>query len=112
MPLSIKRSTDAKNEIRGIRLAGVLSVVLISVMLGGAVLAYSSGARNSLLKSRDQVADQRAQLERAYGEIDRSIQELQQKKSVINRYLRDCDRSISDIDRALNAQDSAVRDMR
>lgn len=85
---------------------------LACVFLSGAVLAYSSSARNSLLRSRDEIADQRTKIERAYSEVDRKIQELQQQKSTLSHYLQDCDRSIRDIDRALSAQDAAYRDMR
>ncbi len=89
-----------------------ISIAAMLAVLGGVVLAYNSAARNSLLKSRDQVADQRAQLERAYRDVDRSIAELQQRKYTIGRYLQDCDRSIKELDRALSAQDAAVRDLR
>jgi len=75
-------------------------------------MAYSSSARNSLLRSRDQVADQQAQLTRAYNDLDRKIQELQQQKWNLNRYLQDCDRTLREIDRALSAQDSAYRNAR
>lgn len=85
-----------------------LSVILVA----GAVFAYNSDARNSLLRTRDQVADQRAQLERAYSQLDQQIDQLQQKKTAVYHYLQDCDRSIKDLDRALNAQDAAIRDIR
>jgi septal ring factor EnvC (AmiA/AmiB activator) len=82
---------------------GLFAVVLATA----AGLAYTSDARNSLLRSRDQVADQRFQLEKAYSEVDRKIQELQQQKYSIGKYLQDCDRTIRDIDKALSAQDAA-----
>jgi len=87
-------------------------IALALVLLGGAGLAYNSAARNSLLRSRDQVADQRAQLERAYRDVDRKMQELQQQKMTLYRYLQDCDRSIRDLDHALSAQDAVYRDVR
>jgi len=88
-------------------------LIMICILLGGvAASAYSSAARNSLLKSRDQVADQRYQLEKAYSDVDRAIQELEQKKSTMGRYLQDCDRTLREIDRALSAQDAAYRNMR
>jgi septal ring factor EnvC (AmiA/AmiB activator) len=71
------------------------------------VLAYNSAARDSLLRSRDQVADQRHQLERTYAELDKKIADLQQQKYTVGRYLADCDQTIRDLDRALSAQDSA-----
>ncbi len=74
-----------------------------------AAIAYTSGARSSLLRSRDQVADQRAQLLSAYNEIDKSIAQLQDKKFAINRYLTDCDRNLREIDRMLEVQDDAYR---
>lgn len=89
-----------------------LLVLLAFVSFAAAGWAYSSAARNSLLRSRDQVLDQKAQLERAYTDIDRKIAELQQQKYNAGRYIQDCDRSLRDIDRALNAQESAARDMR
>ncbi len=89
-----------------------LAIVLSILAAGGAVFAYNSGARNSLLRSRDQVADQKYQLERAYNDVDRKIAELQQQKWTISRYLSDCDRSLKEIDRALIAQDQAYRDAR
>lgn len=81
----------------------------IGVVSSVAAWAYSSDARNSLLKSRDQVADQRAKLQRAYSDIDKKIDELQQQKYSINQYLTDCDRTIRELDRTLAAQDSAYR---
>lgn len=90
-----------------------ITFTLISfVVLAGAAWSYSSGARDSLLKSRDQVADQRAQLQSAYSDIDRKIDELQKQKFNIGQYLQDCDRTLRDIDKALSAQDAAYRDMR
>ena len=81
---------------------------MLCLMLGGAaVLAYSSGARDSLLRSRDAVADQRFQLEKAYREIDQKIADLDRRKQEIGRYLTDCDRTIREIDRSLSAQDAA-----
>lgn len=74
-----------------------------------AAVAYTSGARDSLLKSRDQVADQRSQLMRAYNEIDKQIANLQNQKYSINRYLADCDRNLREIDRMLSVQDDAYR---
>lgn len=74
-----------------------------------AAIAYTSGARDSLLRSRDQVADQRTQLIRAYNEIDKQIANLQNQKYSINRYLTDCDRNLREIDRMLSAQDDAYR---
>ena len=88
------------------------SSLVFVLILGAGALAYSSAARNSLLRSRDEVSDQRYQLERAYSDVDRKIQELQQQKYSIGRYLRDCDSTLHDIDRALIAEDSAYRDMR
>ncbi len=90
----------------------VITPVVVLLLLGGAVFAYTSAARNSLLKSRDQVADQRFQLEKAYADVDQKINQLQQQKYTIGRYLTDCDRALKDIDKALSAQDSAVRGMR
>ncbi len=87
-------------------------IAVFSLLLGAAVLAYSSGARDSLLKSRDQVADQRFKLEKAYDEMGVKIRDLQQQQGVIGRYLADCDRSLRELDRALAAQDRAYRDMR
>jgi len=75
------------------------------MLAGVAVFAYNSSTRNSLLKSRDQIADQRFQLERACSDVDRKMQELQQQKNTMKHYLQDCDRTIRDIDRALSAQD-------
>ena len=90
-----------------------LCLVMVCLLLGGAAAsAYMSGARNSLLKSRDQVADQKYQLERAYNDVDRKIAELQQQKYTIGRYLQDCDRTLRDIDRALSSQDAAYRSAR
>jgi septal ring factor EnvC (AmiA/AmiB activator) len=80
--------------------------------VGGVVFAYSSSARNSLLRSRDQVADQRFQLEKACGDVDRKINDLQQQKYNMTRYLQECDRTIREIDRSLNAMDSAYRNVR
>jgi septal ring factor EnvC (AmiA/AmiB activator) len=80
---------------------------LCLVLGGAAVLAYSSGVRNSLLRSRDQVADQRFHLEKAYSEIDKKIDGLQRQKQEIGRYLQDCDRTIREIDRSLTAHDAA-----
>jgi septal ring factor EnvC (AmiA/AmiB activator) len=74
-----------------------------------AAMAYQSGARSSLLRSRDQVADQRHNLERAYADIDRKINELQNQKYQIGRYLTDCDRTLRDLDRALASSDAAYR---
>jgi septal ring factor EnvC (AmiA/AmiB activator) len=110
MPLT--KQIDAKLRTKERHPIHALTVAMAVVLLGGAVLAYSSGARNSLLRSRDQVADQRSQLERAYSDVDRKIQELQQQKWTLNRYLQDCDRTIKDIDRALSAQDAAYRNAR
>ena len=90
-----------------------LALALVTlVALSAAVWAYTSSARNSLLKSRDQVADQRYQLERAYADLDRKIGELQQQQYNIKRYLTDCDRTLRDIDRALSAEDAGYRNMR
>jgi septal ring factor EnvC (AmiA/AmiB activator) len=80
--------------------------------VGGVVYAYSSSARNSLLRSRDQVADQRFQLEKACNDVDRKIDELQKQKYNMSRYLQECDRTIREIDRSLNAMDSAYRNTR
>lgn len=74
-----------------------------------AAWAYSSNARNSLLKSRDQVADQKFQLQKAYSDVDRKIAELEKQKFAISRYLQDCDRTLHDLDHALSAQDSAYK---
>ena len=83
-----------------------IGLVLLTCLLTiGAVIAYNNGARNSLLKSRDQVSDQRYQLQQAYNDVDRKISDLQRQKYSISRYLTDCDRSLRDIDRALSAQD-------
>lgn len=89
-----------------------ITLALALLLLGGAVFAYTSGARNSLLKSRDQVADQKFQLEKAYRDVDQKIAQLQQQKYTIGRYLTDCDRALKDIDKALSAQDSALKGMR
>lgn len=89
-----------------------ITLLIAFVLFAGATWAYSSGARNSLLRSRDQVADQRGNLEKVYSELDRKIQELQQQKYTTGRYLQDCDRTIRDIDKALSAQDSAYRGSR
>jgi multidrug efflux pump subunit AcrA (membrane-fusion protein) len=110
IPLRVNALISNCFQIRSLRLALCMATVL--AILGGVVLAYNSAARNSLLKSRDQVADQRAQLERAYSDVDRTIDQLQEKKFAIGRYLQDCDRSIKELDRALSAQDAAVRDIR
>ena len=87
-------------------------IALSFLLLGASVLAYSSPARNSLLRSRDSVADQKFQLEKAYDDVDRKIAALQQQKYAIGRYLTDCDRSLRDLDRALSSQDAAYRDIR
>lgn len=89
-----------------------LRLTVALLLAGTGVLAYSSGARDSLLKSRDQVADQKFQLERTYNEIDKKIDELEKQKYTISRYLQDCDRALKDIDHALNAQDAAYRAVR
>lgn len=87
-----------------------LLIVCSLLLLGAAgAWAYSSGARNSLLKSRDQVADQRYKLERASSEIAGKIQDLQRQKYSIDQYLVDCDRTLKEIDRTLAAQDAAYR---
>lgn len=85
----------------------LLASLLIVTSL--AALAYSSDVRNSLLKSRDQVVDQRSKLEMAYSDIDKKIDQLQQQKASINRYLQDCDRTIRDLDKTLAAQEAAYR---
>ncbi len=89
-----------------LKLILIFTVFLLSCL---AAYAYTSSARNSLLKSRDQVADQRAKLERAYSEIDQKIAQLQDQKYSINRYLQDCDRTIREIDKTLSAQDQTYR---
>jgi hypothetical protein len=90
-----------------------LFLVIICLVAGvAAAWAYSSAARTSLLKSREQVKDQRFQLEKATDEIDRQIVELQKKKYTIDRYLVDCDRTLKDIDKTLNAGDDAYNQMR
>jgi hypothetical protein len=89
-----------------------LLMLMAFVLFAGAAWAYSSAARDSLLRSRDQVADQRFQLEKVYAEQDRRIQELQQQKYTTGRYLQDCDKTLRDLDRALSAQDSAYRSVR
>ncbi|MBX9694357.1 MAG: hypothetical protein K2Z81_18370 [Cyanobacteria bacterium] len=97
-----------KQKRRGLELSLVIACFLVT----GAALAYGNSARNSLLKTRDQVADQRYQLEKAYSDVDRAIQQLQQKKFSIGRYLQDCDRSLRELDRAISAQDKAYNDIR
>jgi hypothetical protein len=86
----------------------ILSVICLCG-IGAAALAYNSDARNSLLRSRDEVLYQRAQLERAYSDIDKKIAQLQSQKYAIGRYLTDCDKTLRDLDHALVAQDSAYR---
>lgn len=88
----------------------ILPITLLCLILGAAaVWAYTSSARNSLLKSRDQVADQQFQLKKASDEISGKINELQKQKYNIDRYIADCDRTLREIDRALNVQDDAYR---
>lgn len=90
----------------------ILAAAIVALVLGGAVAAYTSSARNSLLRSRDEVADQRYQLEKAYNDLGQKIEELQRQQYTIGRYLQDCDRTLREIDRALTAQDSAYRSAR
>jgi septal ring factor EnvC (AmiA/AmiB activator) len=91
------------------RAAYSLFIVISLLAAKATAVAYTSSARTSLLKSRDQVADQRQNLQRAYNDIDRKIDELQNQKYQIGHYLTDCDKTLKDLDRALNAQDSAYR---
>ena len=93
-----------------IRTKGLPLVAVSIILLGAAATwAYSSGARNSLLRSRDQVADQKYKLEQASNEISRKISDLQKQKYTIDQYLVDCDRTLRDLDRTLAAQDQAYR---
>jgi septal ring factor EnvC (AmiA/AmiB activator) len=96
------------------RTAAVMLLIALLFVggVGGVVFAFSSSARNSLLRSRDEVADQRFQLEKACNDVDRKINELQKQKYTMNHYLQECDRTIREIDRSLNAMDSAYRNMR
>ncbi len=90
--------------------SNTLSLLLtLALITATGALAYTSAARSSLLKSRDQVADQRFQLQKAYSDIDRKIDELEKQKFNIGKYLTDCDRTLRDLDHALSAQDAAYR---
>ncbi len=84
-------------------------LLLVCFLLAAAAIAYSNGVHDSLLRSRDQVADQRQQLERAYSEVDKKINQLQDQKYSISRYLQECDKTMRDLDKALSAQQSAYR---
>jgi septal ring factor EnvC (AmiA/AmiB activator) len=87
----------------------LLAILVCFVMATAAAVAFQSSARNSMLKSRDQVADQKRNLERTYADLDRKIAEMQDQKYKVGRYITDCDRTIHDLDHALAAQDSAYR---
>jgi septal ring factor EnvC (AmiA/AmiB activator) len=87
----------------------LFACVISFAIATAAAVAFQSAARTSLLKSRDQVADQKQNLERVYSDLDRKIAAMQDQKAQVGRYLTDCDRTLRDLDHALAAQDSAYR---
>jgi tetratricopeptide (TPR) repeat protein len=101
------RIAEAQKQFGLSKITGIL--VLTCLLVGAASFAFSSGARDSLLRSRDQVADQKYQLEKAYNDLDRKIDELQNQKANVGRYLTDADKTLRELDRAISAQDAAYR---
>jgi DNA repair exonuclease SbcCD ATPase subunit len=85
-----------------------LAILICAVTATAAAVADNS-ARNSMLRSRDQVSEQKHNLERAYADLDRKIDELQNQKYQVGRYLTDCDKTLHDLDHAIAAQDAAFR---
>ena len=88
-------------------LLGLLPVLLM--LAQECVHAYSSAVRDNLLKSRDALLDQQAQLERTDSALAGKIKDMQNQRATINMYLKDIDRSLRDLDIALQNQDYAQR---
>lgn len=87
----------------------LLTLSLAVFIAVACVNAYTSAVRDNLMKSRDALLDQQAQLERTDSALAGKIRDMQNQRATINMYLKDIDRSIRDLDMALQNQDYAAR---
>lgn len=63
--------------------------------------AYDQQVYNNLMRSRDALTGQQAELQRAYDETQKQIDALNQKLSRIDAYLKQVNSSLRDVDTAL-----------
>jgi hypothetical protein len=92
--------TGAKWKVR------LLSGLVVALAVVGSGTEQSAGydnyAYNNLLKSRDGLQGQKAELERARNDVLGAIDKLNQRLSRIDSYLGQVDDSLRDVNRALS----------
>jgi len=81
----------------------ILASVILAVVLSGwgrAVSSLDNQASNKLLQSRDALLSEERDIQRAYDEVSRQINELQRKQALLDSYLSQVHGAIRDVDRA------------
>lgn len=82
-------------------LAPTFTFVGILSFTGQNSLAYDQQVYNNLLKSKDALVTQQAELQRAYDETQKQIDALNAKLGRLDTYLKQVNTSIKDVDTAL-----------
>ncbi|MBX9685867.1 MAG: hypothetical protein K2X27_04140 [Candidatus Obscuribacterales bacterium] len=83
------------------RLLVPLLLLTLFQMSGQKSSAYDQQVYNNLLKSRDALASQQAELQKAYDETQKQIDALNGKLTRIDTYLKQVNSSLKDVDTAL-----------
>ncbi len=78
----------------------ILSAISLSAPNAGEQ-ACASEMHKRLLASRDALIAQEKEIQRAYDEVSRRINELKEKQALLDHYLRATDQSIRSVDRAI-----------
>lgn len=76
----------------------ILAVNLVAIQQTS---AYDQQVYNNLMKSRDALISQQAELQRAYDETQKQIDALNQRLVRIDSYLKQVNSSVKDVDTAL-----------
>jgi hypothetical protein len=84
-------------------LLGLVAAVLLVGFNAGSSSGYDNYAYNNLLRSRDALVDQRAELERARTDVLGQIDKLNARVARIDSYLKQVDSSITDVNAALKS---------
>ena len=82
----------------------LLTSVVLALLLSGwgrAVSSLDNQASTKLLQSRDALLSEERDIQRAYEEVSRQIDELQRKQALLDSYLRQVHGAIRDVDRAM-----------
>lgn len=79
----------------------IYPLIVLCFLNGQETSAYDQMVYNNLLKSKDALVSQKAELQQAYDATQKQIDELNAKLGRIDSYLKQVNSSIKDVDIAL-----------